>query len=119
MSRYTQPRMDPQDRLQTLLDGIACSVCEASVSGDRIRLLAKREDLAFVEIACPGCGSTTLGFVVDGAAVDGGGADAAPASATPVTADDVLDMHATLEAWQGDLRTLLADSPAPDAGRQR
>ena len=114
MSRYTQPRMDPQDRLQSLLDGIACSVCEASVSGDRIRLLARREDLAFVEIACSGCGSTTLGFVVDGDTVD-----SAPAFTGPVTADDVLDMHATLEAWQGDLRSLLAESPAPDTGRSR
>jgi hypothetical protein len=102
--------MDPQDRLQSLLDGIACSVCEASVSGDRIRLLARREDLAFVEIACPGCGSTTLGFVVGGDAAD---------AATPVTADDVLDMHATLETWQGDLRSLLADSRASDTGRSR
>ena len=84
------------------------------MSGDRIRLLARREDLAFVEIACTGCGSTTLGFVVDGDR-----ADATPARATPVTADDVLDMHATLENWQGDLRSLLSDSPAPDAGRSR
>src|SRR5262245_27630634 len=95
--------MDPQDRLQSLLDGIACSVCEASVSGDRIRLLARREDLAFVEIACDGCHSTTLGFVVDGDA--GPEFEAAPAPA--VTADDVLDMHVTLESWQGDLRSLI------------
>ena len=106
--------MDPQDRLQSLLHGIACSVCEASVGGDRIRLLARREDLAFVEIACSGCGSTTLGFVVDGAPSDG-----ARGVAAPVTADDVLDMHATLEAWQGDLRSLLAGAPAPDSGRSR
>jgi hypothetical protein len=104
--------MDPQDRLQTLLDGIACSVCEGSVSGDRIRLLARREDLAFVEIACGGCGSTTLGFVVDGA-------DRARPAASPVTADDVLDMHVALEAWQGDLRSLLTDTPAPESGRPR
>ena len=110
-SGYTQPSMDPQDRLQSVLDGIACSVCEASVKGDRIRLLARREDLAFVEIACPGCGCTTLGFVVDADS-----ADAAPPAASPVTADDVLDMHVALEAWHGDLRSLLADSPAPDSG---
>ncbi len=106
--------MDPQDRLQALLDGIACSVCEASVSGDRIGLLARRDDLAFVEIACTSCASTTLGFVVDADR-----ANAQPATAAPVTADDVLDMHVTLEAWQGDLRSLLADSPAPDSGRSR
>jgi hypothetical protein len=108
--------MDPQDRLQSLLDGIACSVCEAPVSGERIRLLARREDLAFVEIACRGCGSTTLGFLVDDAVE--GVSDAARPVAEPVTADDVLDMHVALEAWQGDLRSLL-DSPSPDAGRPR
>jgi hypothetical protein len=106
--------MDPQDRLQSLLDGIACSVCEAAVDGERIRLLARREDLAFVEIACSGCGSTTLGFVVDGQAEDG------PTSeAPPVSADDVLDMHLELEAWHGDLRTLLGADTAPDTGRPR
>jgi len=105
--------MDPQDRLQSLLDGIACSVCEAAVDGERIRLLARREDLAFVEIACLRCGSTTLGFVVDGQAEDG------PAEAPPVSADDVLDMHLALESWQGDLRTLLGAPAAPDSGRPR
>ena len=105
--------MDPQDRLQHTLDGIACSICEMSVSGDRIRLLARREDLAFVEIACSGCTSTTLGFVIG---VEG--SDGRPV-APPLTADDVLDMHVALEAWQGDLRSLLADSPAPDSGRPR
>src|SRR5262245_12461087 len=106
--------MDPQDRLGALLDGIACSVCEAAVGGDRIRLLARREDLAFVEIACQGCGSTTLGFVVDGAA----GPELEAVHAAPVTADDVLDMHVALESWQGDLRTLLG-APAPHGGRPR
>ena len=107
--------MDPQDRLQSLLDGIACSACEASVNGDRIRLLARREDLAFVEIACRSCGSTTLGFVVDGEA----GLERQRSVRSPVTADDVLDMHVALEAWQGDLRSLLRTSPSRDRGQPR
>ena len=114
VSGYTHPPMDPQDRLQSLLDGIACSVCEAAVDGERIRLLARREDLAFVEIACPGCGSTTLGFVVDGQADD-----ALTSEAPPVNSDDVLDMHLALEAWHGDLRTLLGAPAAPDSGPPR
>ena len=108
--------MDPQDRLRSLLDGIACSVCEAAVSGDRIRLLARREDLAFVEIACRSCLSTTLGFVVDDSEM---ARDSGRATAAPVSADDVLDMHIELEAWQGDLRSLLGPAPARDAGRPR
>jgi hypothetical protein len=31
----------------------------------------------------------------------------------------VLDMHLALEAWQGDLRSLLGSRPAADAGRPR
>jgi hypothetical protein len=109
--------MDPQDRLRFLLDGIACSVCEAAVAGDRIRLLARRDDLAFVEIACGSCASTTLGFVVGG---EGDRADAAAtADPGPISADDVLDMHLLLEAWRGDLRGLLDPAPAPDAGPPR
>jgi hypothetical protein len=109
--------MDPQDRLRSLLNGIACSACEAAVTGERIRLLARREDLAFVEIACADCGNTTLGFVVD----ESGSPNMAgrAAGASPVSTDDVLDMHLALEAWQGDLRSLLDPRPAHEAGRPR
>jgi len=75
-------------------------------------LLARREDLVFVELDCPACASVTLGFVL------------APddrllpeplrlAGAPPVGADDVIDMHHHLATWSGDLRSLLE----PDPGR--
>jgi hypothetical protein len=109
--------MDPQDRLRFLLDRIACTVCEAPVGGDRIRLLARRDDLAFVEIACQSCSSTTLGFVVDDGA--NGAEDGATVDAGPVSADDVLDMHLLLETWRGDLLGLLDPAPTRDAGPSR
>ncbi len=91
---------------------------------ERIRVLAEREDLAFVELPCPGCGARTLGLVTSRS---GGGRrlDLAPtcelgpadvarrAEAPPVDADDVLDMHRFLAAYRGDLHALL-DRPGGD-----
>ena len=109
--------MEPLDRLRALLDGSACTVCEERVPGDRIRLLARRDDLAFVEIACPGCASTTLAFVV---AADGLLSDLPiPGDRPPVSADDLLDMHVLLRSWPGDLRSLLERGPGHDAGHAR
>lgn len=76
---------------------------------ERSRLLARRDDLLVLELHCAACASVTLGFIF------------APddrllpeclrlAGAPPVSADDVLDMHLQLEAWQGDLRSLLEPS---------
>jgi hypothetical protein len=96
--------MDPQDRLGTLLDGAGCTVCAAAVPHDRITLLAQRDDLAFVQLACVACGSTTLGFVVS----EGLAPEAERlADPTPISADDVLDMHELLDSWSGDLAGLL------------
>jgi hypothetical protein len=94
--------MDPQDHLRALPDGVICTVCEGHVATDRIRVLAWREDLAFLQIDCPVCRSTTLAFVM-GEIVE---SDVMPPS-PPISADDVLDMHELLEHWRGDLRSLV------------
>lgn len=113
--------MDPQDHLRQLLDGIACTVCEEHVPGDRIRLLARREDLLFLQVECTACGSTALGFLADEdllAEFD------RETSGPPITGDDVLDMHDFLRGWDGDLESLVgrdgttgAGSRTPRAGR--
>jgi hypothetical protein len=103
---YTPERMDPLDHLLALPDGLTCSVCEEPVPADRVRLLAWRDDLAFLQIDCPGCLSTTLGFAVGGTA----DASAAPSVAPPISSDDVLDMHQLLATWRGDLQELLSRS---------
>jgi hypothetical protein len=94
--------MDPLDHLRALPDGVTCTDCEDRVPADRIRVVARREDLAFLQIDCPACRSTTLGFVL----AESGLADAPRSEPPPITSDDVLDMHEFLARWHGDLETL-------------
>jgi hypothetical protein len=95
--------MDPLDHLIALPDGLRCTVCDERVPATRVRLLAWREDLAFLQIDCGACASTSLGFVL-------GGRTDEPASrreGAPISTDDVLDMHELLATWRGDLAGLL------------
>jgi len=101
--------MDPHSRLPAFPDGLACTVCEVRVPGDRIRLLARREDLAFVQCDCAACGSTSLAFLL----ADESGSGATSGVETPgveagaVSSDDVLQMRRFLESWDGDLASLV------------
>jgi hypothetical protein len=117
--------MDPRDQLRPLLNGVGCTVCGTTVPAERIRILAHRDDLAFVELSCPGCGSTTLGMLQAGA--DGGVVlDVAPfgeltpadearrAGSGPITTQDVKAARAFLAGWDGDLVGLLRPSDEPD-----
>ena len=93
------------------------TVCDAPVPGDRIRQLARREDLTFLEIRCDTCGSTALGFVADdhlpeGARPETAAGIIASPEAVPITSDEVLAMHELLAGWQGDLRSLVG-GPGP------
>ena len=102
--------MGPQDRLGALLDGMGCTVCDEHVPGHRIRVLARRDDLLFLQLDCPACGSTSLGFAAD--ATNRPEADRL-AGAAPVSSNDVLDMHVFLDSWAGDLDDLVRpDGPA-------
>ena len=98
--------MDPLDHLLALPDGLRCSVCDERVPSERVRLLAWRDDLAFLQIDCDGCLSTTLGFSVAGRTEAAG----APPAPPPISSDDVLDMHQLLSTWRGDLNGLLSGS---------
>ena len=102
--------MDPLDHLLALPDGLRCTVCEERVPATRIRLLALRDDLAFLQLDCGACASSTLGFVL-------GGRTDTPApvhDGLPISTDDVLDMHQLLATWRGDLAGLLGSD---DRGR--
>jgi len=101
--------MDPQGRLPALPDGLACTVCEVRVPRERIRLLARRDGLAFVQSTCPACGSTSLGFLLadDAGGPTGPTEPTGPDAPGAVSANDVLEMHRFLEAWAGDLASLV------------
>ena len=95
--------MDHRDHLRALPDGLACTVCNEPVPADRIRLLARREDLTFIQVDCARCGSATLEFVAEARPV-GAVSDLLPA----ITTEDVFAIHEFLDDWQGDLRTLFS-----------
>lgn len=101
---YTRAWMDPLDHLRALPDGLRCTVCDERVPTAQVKLLAWRDDLAFLEIDCGSCLSTTLAFVIGGTA----DAPTAPPDGDPISADDVLDMHELLATWRGDLTGLLS-----------
>lgn len=121
--------MDPHDRLRALLEQASCTVCGDGLAPGSARILAEREDLAFVEIPCRSCGAVTLGMVSipEGAGVPGipdgetlelaqvHPADQAPLpAAAPFDGDDVLDMHDFLADWDGGLHDLLGGPPDRD-----
>ncbi len=122
--------MDPRDRLRLLPDGATCTACGATVPADRIRVLAQREDLVFVELDCGDCGSAALGLMMDG--VSGGlsmldvsteGAEIGrdrSRSVRPVSHSDVEAVRRDLTTWDGDLVGWLAtiDPDRVDGGRE-
>lgn len=98
-----------------LPDGAACTVCGAAVPARRIRILARRDDVAFVELACPDCGSAAIGLLIPEPGHEGGSvldvaAEASPHSpgsvrrtVRPITAADVDAVRDDLADWHGDL----------------
>ena len=107
--------MDPRGHPGPLPDGAKCTACGAPVPTERMTILARRDDLAFVELDCPACGSTALGLLIDAATPDGapvldvsGDATTATDGAAtrtlrPISTADVEAIRADLAAWDGDL----------------
>ncbi|HUQ78510.1 MAG TPA: hypothetical protein VM427_06540 [Patescibacteria group bacterium] len=56
--------MDPRDDLDSLAGGVGCAACGELVPTDRVRVLARRDDIAFVEIQCVACRSESLAIVI-------------------------------------------------------
>ena len=127
--------MDPRDDLDSLADGVDCAACGRFVPTDRIRVLARRDDIAFVEIHCPACRSESLGIVI---AADGADDDADDAvavgpglvygefgpgdeerfrEALPIGSADLDLVHDLLA--HGGLAALVGGSEPPAAGTGR
>ena len=128
--------MDSPDWLRTQLTSFTCPACGRRYRGSRMRLLAERDGLFFVDLDCSRCGSHTVAIVtveLDENEVSIEVSDAMlaeelgiqhlgeelPAGAAPVTADDVLDMHEFLTRYTGDLDALLRSGAPRSDGAQR
>jgi hypothetical protein len=119
--------MDPRDRLQPFANGVACAACGGLVPMDRIRVLARRDDLAFLELACGTCRSDSLGIIVAGRSDAADSPDSRPLygefepadmarfrDAPVIEATDVLVAHDLLAG--GGLDALVG-RPGSDPGR--
>jgi hypothetical protein len=116
--------MDGERWLTSELASFACGACGQAYGEDRVRLIAQREELFFVDLACAHCGSQAVAIVsiqLDEAAAAepgsldrAGGGDSQPREEAPtreegpVSPDDVLDVHRLLADHAGDMRSLLA-----------
>jgi hypothetical protein len=118
--------MDSPDWLRTQLTSFTCPACGRRYRGSRIKLLAERDGLFFVDLDCSRCGSHTVAIVTveldeaELSIVDISDIELAvdlepdhlgeelPQGTTPVTADDLLDMHELLVGFEGDVHALLA-----------
>jgi hypothetical protein len=89
--------------------GAGCARCGRPYGAEGVRVLAQREEIAFVQLVCSACQIQTLALVTGIAALerDEAAADPAPAGTAPVSEADVLEMRSFLADYQGDLRTLL------------
>jgi hypothetical protein len=107
--------MGPRDLPGSLPDGAPCTACGVPVPTGRIRILARRDDLAFIQLDCEACGSAALGLLMDSPAA--GGEQILDVAGDPVPAGgrtrgstlraisqaDVDAIRDDLAAWDGDL----------------
>jgi hypothetical protein len=93
-----------------LLLGAGCTRCGRPYGAEGVVVLALREEIAFVQLACSACRVQTLALVTgisgDSAWAQGEGADASP-ERPAISEADVLEMRSFLAGYRGDLRTLL------------
>src|SRR5213080_1569884 len=113
--------MDSPDWLRTQLTSFTCPACGRRYRGSRIKLLAERDGLFFVDLDCSRCGSHTVAIVTveldeaEFSILDASDIELAvdlapehlgedlPENQEPVTPDDVLAMHELLASHDGDL----------------
>ena len=106
--------MGPRDLPGPLPDGALCTACGVPVPTGRIRILARRDDLAFIQLDCVACGSAALGLLMDSPAAGGEqildvAGDPVPAGSSrgatvrAISQTDVDAIRDDLAAWDGDL----------------
>lgn len=121
--------MDGAEWLRTQLEAYACASCGRTYVASHIRVLAQREDLFFVDLACEGCGAEAVAIVtIETESAEGEQVQTSDLGtrrrrrrrspgrgvkeqSPPVTVDDVLSMHLFLRDFDGDFRRLFRDGP--------
>jgi transcription elongation factor Elf1 len=129
--------MDGPDWLRTQLTSFTCPACGRRYRGSKIRLLAERDGLFFVDLDCARCGSHTVAIVtvemddatasitdisdltlsIDELPIHLG--EELPAAAALVTPDDVLEMHEFLAEFDGNFGRLFAQGAQSSDGAER
>ena len=119
------------DWLQAQLRSFTCPACGQDYGASRMRLLAEREGLYFLDVDCESCGSQTVAIVT--VELDDAEASIADLSTTPqrrpplewappgapaVNADDVLEMHEFLARFHGNVTHLFRAAVSPLPGSQ-
>jgi ribosomal protein S27E len=99
--------------IRSLIDSIKCSVCGHAYSEPDATVLARKGDSWFVSVMCSHCGTRNLVAAVlkeiSGAppATDLTPAETAAFTRSPaVSPNDVLNIHYSLEEFDGDFKKL-------------
>lgn len=115
--------------------GAGCTRCGQPYAAHGISVLAQREGIAFVQLVCFACQSKTLalvtgaptgeedsstpgeGVVGDLLAADRDDPEASRRAGAPIGKADVLEMHAFLAEYEGDIHGLLRTPPDDETDR--
>ena len=104
--------MDPRDVPEQFAEGVDCAACGQSVGHESVRVLAVRDDLAFVEVDCPACGCEGLAILLG--ELGDGPSSRLPSDAPPVDVDDVIAMRSFLAGYSGNLSELAGRNGHPN-----
>ncbi|TAK34268.1 MAG: hypothetical protein EPO21_09985 [Chloroflexota bacterium] len=99
-----------QDRyIKRLVARAKCGVCGAPYKADNVSVLGHEEEFWFLSIFCETCRNDRLVAALikpDRAREEAPPKRSVPKEFTPIGYDDVLEMHAFLQQFDGDFRRL-------------
>ena len=101
--------------IKRLVVTIKCGVCGEYYEGKNVKVLGRRDELWFLSVFCPACGSQGLvAAVIEEGGLPrpigdlGGAEQAAFRNLGPVSADELLDIHVFLKEFDGDFLRLFS-----------
>ena len=95
--------------IRKLISTIKCSVCGQHYGSKNTKVLGHRDNMWFLHVSCPACLSQALVAATANDDKPPQGATELTAAeltklvkASPIGADDILDLHAFLQEFNGD-----------------